>query len=110
MVEFSRLRLLRGVWEVADGRDVEEGEPVPTVQFSVRSMGLEILWGTPCGVLFVVEFCGFVRLRGGSEVDDGRIGERRPSRFQQSNFRSDRWDWKFCGVPPYGVLFVVVLC
>ena len=35
----------------------EDGEPVLTVQFLVRSTGLEILWGTPYGVLFVVEFC-----------------------------------------------------
>ena len=47
------------------GRCREDHEPVPAVQFLVRSVGSEILWGTPCGVLFVVEFCRLWLLRGG---------------------------------------------
>ena len=67
----------------------EDGESVPIVQFPVQSTGSEILWGTPYRVLFVVEFCRLWRPRGGSKVDNGRIGERRPSRFCTSAFRQN---------------------
>ena len=75
----------------------EEGEPVTAVQFSVRSRGSKILWGTPYGGLIVVEFCRSWRPRGGSEVHDGRIGEGRPTRFCTSTFRRNRQCGRYCG-------------
>ena len=54
----------------------------------------------PNGEEHVVEFWRLRLLQGVWEVADGRDVERKASRFQQSNFWSDRWDWKFCGVPP----------
>ena len=36
------------------------------------------------------DIMGFVRLRGGSEIDDGRIGEKRLSPFCTSTFRQNR--------------------
>ena len=47
----------------------------------------------------MLEFWYLWLLQGIWEVGDGRDVERKASRFQQSNSRSYRWDWKFCGVP-----------
>ena len=37
---------------------------------------------------------------GGSEVDDGRIGERRSSRFQQSTFHQNWYRGQYYGIRP----------
>ena len=54
----------------------------------------------PNGEEHVVEFWRLRLLQGVWEVADGGDAERKASRIQQSNFRSDRRDRKFCGVPP----------